>query len=143
MSDMSEMNRLMREAFALKARIDADKRRLAEIYSELAAAAEFRDGSKTARVAGQEYLVKVQQRETVTWDQNALREAVRVMGVEEFRKAFTFEYKPISSQSLKNWMADPSTSDESRRLISAARQVKMGSPSVSVEYVGSPDEGGE
>lgn len=143
MSDMSEMNRLMREAFALKARIDADKRRLAEIYSELAAAAEFRDGSKTARVAGQEYLAKVQQRETVTWDQNMLREAVKAIGVDEFRKAFTFEYKPKSAKVLKDWMADPATSEESRRRISAARQVKLGSPAVSVEYVGSPDEGGE
>ena len=89
-------------------------------------------GTSTTRLG---YVAKVQRKETVCWDQKALWKAVQVMGVPEFRKAFTFEYKPKSSKELKDYMADASTPDEYRKLIDAARTVKEGAPSVTFEFV--------
>lgn len=131
---------LMKEALDIKTRIDADRERLAQINTVLAAGVQFKNGSKTARIAEDGYLAKVQLRETVSWDQEALCRAVKKMGVSEFRKGFTFEYKPRSARILKDWLASPETSEENRKLIAEARQVKNGLPSVSIEYVGGEEE---
>ena len=132
---MNDITELLREGYQLKARMAADKERLAAINAAIAGMATFSGACKTARLAASGYVAKVQRKETVVWDQNALGKAVQVMGVPEFRKAFTFEYKPKSSRELTAYMADASTPDEYRKLIDAARTVKEGAPSVSYEFV--------
>lgn len=131
----SDISELLREGYQLKARMAADKERLAQINAAIAGMATFSGACKTARLAASGYVAKVQRKETVVWDQNALGKAVQVMGVPEFRKAFTFEYKPKSSRELTAYMAAPDTPDEYRKLIDAARTVKEGAPSVSYEFV--------
>ena len=131
----NDISELLREGYQLKARMAADKERLAQINAAIAGMATFSGACKTARLAASGYVAKVQRKETITWDQKALWKAVQVMGVPEFRKAFTFEYKPKSSKELKDYMADASTPDEYRKLIDAARTVKEGAPSVSYEFV--------
>lgn len=131
----NELSDLLREGYAIKARMAADKERLTQINAAIAGMATFSGTCKTARLAASGYVAKVQRKETVTWDQKALWKAVQVMGVPEFKKAFTFEYKPKSSKELKDYMAAPDTPDEYRKLIDAARTVKEGSPSVTFEFV--------
>lgn len=131
----NDITELLREGYQLKERMAADKTRLAQINAAIAAQATFSGACKTARLAASGYVAKVQRKETVVWDQNALGKAVQVMGVPEFRKAFTFEYKPKSSRELTAYMAAPDTPDEYRKLIDAARTVKEGAPSVSYEFV--------
>ena len=132
---MKDISELLREGYQLKARMAADKERLAQINAAIAGMATFSGACKTARLAASGYVAKVQRKETITWDQKALWKAVQVMGVPEFRKAFTFEYKPKSSKELKDYMADVNTPDEYRKLIDAARTVKEGAPSVTFEFV--------
>ena len=120
----NEISDLLREGYAIKARMAADKERLAAINAKLLAAATFPINGKTAHMAANGYAVKVQLRETVSWDQKALRKAVNAMGVKEFQKAFDYEYKPKSAKDLNAYMMDPATPDEYRALISAARMVK-------------------
>lgn len=131
----SDISELLREGYQLKARMAADKERLAQINAAIAGMATFSGACKTARLAASGYVAKVQRKETVTWDQKLLYKAVSRMGVEEFKKAFTFEYKPKSSKELKDYMAAPDTPDEYRKLIDAARTVKEGAPSVTFEFV--------
>lgn len=132
---MKDITELLREGYQLKARMAADKERLAQINAAIAGMATFSGACKTARLAASGYVAKVQRKETVTWDQKALWKAVQVMGVPEFKKAFTFEYKPKSAKELNAYMAAPDTPDEYRKLIDAARTVKEGSPSVTFEFV--------
>lgn len=131
----NEISDLLREGYAIKERMAQDKERLAQINAAIAGMATFSGACKTARLAASGYVAKVQRKETVTWDQKALWKAVQVMGVSEFKKAFTFEYKPKSSKELKDYMAAPDTPDEYRKLIDAARTVKEGSPAVTYEFV--------
>ena len=131
----NDITELLREGYQLKARMAQDKERLAQINAAIAAQATFSGACKTARLAASGYVAKVQRKETVTWDQKALWKAVQVMGVPEFKKAFTFEYKPKSSKDLTAYMADPETPDEYRKLIDAARTIKEGAPSVTFEFV--------
>lgn len=131
----NDITELLREGYQLKARMAQDKERLTQINAAIAAQATFSGACKTARLAASGYVAKVQRKETVTWDQKALWKAIQVMGVPEFKKAFTFEYKPKSSKELKDYMAAPDTPDEYRKLIDAARLVKEGSPAVTYEFV--------
>lgn len=132
---MENIAELLREGYALKARMAADKERLAQINAAIAGMATFSGACKTARLAASGYVAKVQRKETVTWDQKALRKAVNAMGVHEFQKAFDYEYKPKSAKDLNAYMMDPATPDEYRALISAARMVKPGAPTVTFECV--------
>ena len=131
-----DISALLREGYQLKARMAADKERLAFINGVLASQATFPEGSNTARMAADGYLAKIQCKETVSWDQKALRKAVSFMGVEEFRKGFDYEYKPRSAKILKDYLAAADTPDEYRKLIDDARIVKRATPSVSYEHVG-------
>ncbi len=129
------ISQLLAEAYSLKERMAADKARLAEINKQVFAQAEFDDTCKTTRLAASGYIAKVQRKEVVSWNQETLRKAVAVMGVKEFSKLFDYEYKPKSSKVLKDYLANPSTPDEFRTLLDAARSVKEGAPSITYEWV--------
>lgn len=131
----NDMSKLMREAMQIKARMDADKKRLAEINAAIADEVVFDGDCKTARLAMDGMMAKVQLRETVSWDQDALRAACKVIGADAFRKAFEYEFKPVSARALQSWLASPETPDEWRRLVTDARTIKTGAPSVSYEVV--------
>lgn len=130
MTKPNDMSKLLHEALAIKARMTADKARLAEINATVANAAAFKEGSKTGTLAMDGVLAKVQLKETVSWSQDALQKAYSVIGADEFRKAFTYKFEPVSAKVLTSWMADPSTKDEWRALVADARTVKEGAPSV-------------
>lgn len=132
---METTGQLLREGLELKAKIAAAKARLDEINKEIAARAEFKAGSKTATMAAGGVLAKVQLRETVSWNQEALKAACNKMGADEFRKIFSYEFKPLGARQLNAWMAAAETRDEWRSMVADARQVKAGAPSISYEDV--------
>lgn len=129
------VSELMREALQIKARMDMDKARLAEINKVMAEEAVFEGECKTARLAMDGMMAKVQLRETVSWNQDALREACKVIGADNFRRAFDYEFKPVSARALQAWLADPENRDDWRRMVTDARIIKTGAPSVSYEVV--------
>lgn len=128
------ISKLLAEAYSLKERMAADKARLAEINRLVFEQAEFDDTCKTTRLAASGYVAKVQRKEVVSWNQEALRKAVAIMGVKEFSKLFDYEYKPKSSKTLKDYLADPETPNEYRALLDSARTVKEGAPSITYEW---------
>lgn len=126
---------LLREGVALREEIAVRKARLAEINLLVAQATEFRDGCNTGRIAADGVLAKVVRKTTVTWDQQALSEACKQIGVAEFRKGFAFEFRPRSARALQDWLASPETSPEARDMVCAARTIRDAAPTVTFERV--------
>ena len=135
-----KLGSLLREALEHKRGMARMKARLDAINAEIARRAVFKDGCKTATMAEDNMRVKVQLKETVSWNQNGLKQALDVIGADEFRKVFTYEFKPLSARQLTAWLVDPTTKDEWRALVTEARQVKPGNPSVSYEDISAEGE---
>lgn len=135
-----ETGQLLREALELKAKIATAKARLDEINKEIAARAEFKAGSKTATMAADGVMAKVQLRENVSWNQDALRAAYQHIGADEFRRVFTYEFKPVGYHQVNAWLTDPSVPAIWRDMVANARTVKAGAPSVTFSSVEEVDE---
>lgn len=135
-----KLGSLLREALEHKHDMARMKARLDEINKEIARRAEFKEGCKTATLAEDDMMAKVQLKETVTWNQDGLKKALEAMGSDEFRKVFTYEFKSLGARQLTAWMSNPETKDEWRQLVSDCRQVKPGNPSVSYEGVSAEGE---
>lgn len=131
---------LLKEALDHKHYMAVLKNRLDAINKEVARRAVFKEGCKTATMAEDNVMAKVQLKETVSWNQDGLKKALDVIGADEFRKVFTYEFKSLGARQLNAWLADPTTKDEWRTLISECRQVKPGNPSVSYEDVSAEGE---
>lgn len=129
-SQTSSLASLVVEARALRESIAAARDRLAEIGEVFAARAKFPDGCLTGYVQAGDTTVKVQKKSTVKWDQNALHAAYGRMGGELFKRAFTYEFKPLPARQFKAFMADPDVPNELKKLIEDARTVTEGKPSV-------------
>ena len=136
---MENLSKLLSEGMQLKARIDADKARLAEINREIESIAVFPDGKATAHVAAGGFRATVQRKTAVRWDQQKLAEAMDAIGQDAFRKVFGWEFKPLGAKQLKAFyeFGDPSQV----AAVKAAMTETPASPSVKFECVLEDDNG--
>ncbi len=130
---MPNLAELLKEGLALKTEIAQRQNRLHEINRVLADAAEYKPGSSTGRVAAGGILARVTRRQNTKWDQAALSAACQKIGAPLFKKAFTYEFKPIDARTLRAWLSSDDTPDEAKQLIEAARTITDGLPSVTYE----------
>ena len=89
--------------------------------------------SKTARFAGMAGTLKVQFKDTVSYDQDILHEANELVGPAKFREMFKTEFKPQARQLgkfLGTTHTDP-TMEAARILIRDAQVVRPAKPSIS------------
>ena len=136
---MENLSKLLSEGMQLKARIDADKARLAEINKAIEAVAVFPDGKATAHVAAGGFRATVQRKTTIKWDQAKLASAMDAIGSESFKKVFTYEFKPLGAKQLKAFLefGEP----EQVAAVKAAMSEAPASPSVKFECVLEDDNG--
>ena len=136
---MENLSKLLSEGMQLKARIDADKARLAEINKAIEAVAVFTDGKATAHVAAGGFRATVQRKTTIKWDQAKLASAMDAIGSESFKKVFTYEFKPLGAKQLKAFLefGEP----EQVAAVKAAMSEAPASPSVKFECVLEDDNG--
>ena len=101
---MADVNALIREGMEIKARMDADKKRLQSINNTLAELAEYREGSQTGHIYDTNLHVKVQRKTNVKWDQAELNRARVALGDDLFFEVFKWEFKPASKKALDGFM---------------------------------------
>jgi hypothetical protein len=100
MLKLAENLSLVDLAGKLHEEIDVKTKELKEIKAKLAKAAEYKPGSKTGHIFGDNYSATVQLKEYVKWDQTALDTLRQTMGDEEFFKVFKWEFEPQSKKVL-------------------------------------------
>lgn len=122
---------LIREGAGLKNEIDSKTKRLREINKQLAELAEYKAGSKTGSLVGAGYKVKVQLKETISWDQDKLDDTRQCLGDEVFFKVFKWKFEPQSKKDLDGFLeyAD----EKYRSPILGAMTVKPAQPQVKYE----------
>ena len=130
---MQDLGTLLSEGAKLKARIDADKARLAEINRQLEAAAVFPEGKSTAHMAAGGFRATVTRKTYVKWDQKKLVKAMDAMGTEAFRKVFAYEFKPVSAKTLNSFLEFGNEADVAA--VRDAMTETAGAPSVKYEEV--------
>lgn len=128
---MSDLGSLLSEGAKLKARIDADKTRLAEINRELEALCEFPEGKATGHLAANGFRATVTRKTTVKWNQEKLNDAMKAMGSEAFRRVFTYEFKPVGTRQLNAFLEFGNENEVG--MIRDAMTVSQGAPSVKYE----------
>ena len=128
---MAELGSLLSEGAKLKARIDADKARLAEVNRAIEALCEFPEGKSTAHVAANGFRATVTRKTTVKWDQKKLAEAMKAIGAESFQKVFTYEFKPVGKRQLDAFLEFGAEGEV--EAVKAAMTVAPASPSVKIE----------
>ena len=129
----SNLANLLSEGMQLKARIDADKARLADINRAIEAVAVFPEGKATAHLAAGGFRATVQRKTTVKWDQKKLAEAMKAIGAESFQKVFTYEFKPVGKKQLDAFLEFGSEAEV--EAVKAAMTETAASPSVRFECV--------
>ncbi len=91
------------------------------------------ENSKTARFAGMAGTLKVQFKDTISYDQEMLREVKELIGSRKFGEVFKTEYKALARQLgkfLGTTHTDP-TMEAARLLVKDAQAVKPAKPSIS------------
>lgn len=126
---MESIEALVGEHFTLKSQIDELKLRLAEVSEAIAKQAVFPDGKNTATASIAGYKVKVQRKETYSWDQAKLNTARFALGDEKFLHLFRYKWE-ANKRALDGFMAN--AGEEQRRPVEDALTVKK-SFSVSTE----------
>lgn len=126
---------LLAEGYGLKNQINELQSRLRQINLELAERAEYKAGSSTGHIAAGHIMAKITKRQNVKWDQALLGIAHKEIGTELFSQAFTFEFKPINSRQLKAWLESEDISDKDKKLVTDARTVTEGAPTVTYESI--------
>lgn len=116
-------------AILIKQQIDALSAELKEINAEIAEAVKFEDGKKTAYADFGDIRAKVQQKETVKWDQEKLN-IFRQRYPSEFEMLFKTEYKPISMKLVYQ------TKGEVAAALDSCVEIKPATPYVTYEYMG-------
>lgn len=137
---METLANLLSEGMQLKARIDADKARLADINRAIEAIAVFPEGKATAHVAAGGFRATVQRKTTVKWDQAKLASAMDAIGADTFKRVFSYEFKPLGAKQLKAFLefGEP----EQVAAVKAAMTEAPASPSVRFECVMEEDPDG-
>jgi len=125
------MNELIEKGYKLKHKIKDLQAESAKIDAEILKIAKFKPGSKTGRAIGDDVTAKVQIRENIKYDQNALQQINNDYAMHLFfSKAFKTEFKPRSSKDLDNVMA---INEDFREAVLASRTIKPGKPYVTFE----------
>ena len=126
---MESIEALVKEHFALKSQIDELKARLCEVSDAIAKQAVFPEGKNTATAVFGGVKVKVQRKETYTWDQAKLNTARFALGDEKFLHLFRYKWE-ANKRVLDGFMAN--ASEEQKRPVEDALTIKK-SFSVSTE----------
>jgi len=126
---MESIESLVREHYELKAQIDELKARLADVSDAIAKQAVFPEGKNTASASFGGLKVKVQRKETYSWDQAKLNTARFALGDEKFLNLFRYKWE-ANKRALDGFMAN--APEEQKRPVEDALTVKK-SFSVSTE----------
>lgn len=130
---MTDISALIREGMDIKARMDADKKRLQNINKQLADIAEYKEGSNTGHIYDSNLHVKVQRKTNVKWDQKELNRARTALGDDIFFEVFKWKYEPASKKALDGFMqyGDKTCVD----LVRGAMTETPGTPAVEYELL--------
>ena len=126
---MESIEALVKEHHSVKAEIDKLKAYLASLSEEIAKRAVFPEGKNTASASIGGYKVKVQRKETYSWDQAKLNTARFALGDEKFLHLFRYKWE-ANKRALDGFMAN--ASEEQKRPVEDALTIKK-SFSVSTE----------
>lgn len=126
---MESIESLVREHYELKTQIDELKARLGEVSDAIAKQAVFPEGKNTASASFGGLKVKVQRKETYSWDQAKLNTARFALGDEKFLNLFRYKWE-ANKRQLDGFMAN--APEEQKRPVEDALTVKK-SFSVSTE----------
>lgn len=126
---MESIEALVREHYELKTQIDELKSRLGEVSDAIAKQAVFPEGKNTASASFGGLKVKVQRKETYSWDQAKLNTARFALGDEKFLNLFRYKWE-ANKRQLDGFMAN--APEEQKRPVEDALTVKK-SFSVSTE----------
>ena len=130
---MADVSALLREGWQLKQRIDADTARLRQINAALAELCEYPEGRMTGHMAAGHIRAKITKKVNLKWDQAKLRKALDAMGLDEFRKVFKYEFKPLGARELKGFL--DFGKPEHVALVKGALTEAPGAPAVSYEVI--------
>ena len=133
MDNCAQISEKISQAMALKAEIDSKKSQLTEINRELAALAQYKEGSATGHLYTEHYHVKVALKKNIKWDQKKLNEARTSIGDKDFFSIFGWKFEPKNKALLDAFLADSNTARTAPVL--AAMTVSDGSPSVTYEEI--------
>lgn len=128
------LDSLIREGAELKAEIDSKTERLRRINLALAECATFKDGQRTAHLAGAGWHVKVRLHEIVSFDQEKLLIFRDYLPEEKFAQLFKTVYEPTSKKAIDGFLAHAD-----KDLAGGLRwcmNVKPGAPQVTYEKIG-------
>jgi hypothetical protein len=112
----------------LAARKAETEKEMSVLRKRIASAAVFTDGCKTTRLVGRYYVAKVERKEEIKYDKDALTAAMEVIGKDEFKDYFAWEFVPKAKKPEIDAYIKVSPHG---KLIAAARKVREMAPSVS------------
>lgn len=118
---MESIEVLVKEHYSIKSQIDELKARLSDIAEQIAKQAVFPEGKNTANASFGGVKVKVQRKETYTWDQAKLNTARFALGDEKFLSLFRYKWE-ANKRALDGFMAN--ASEEQKRPVEDALTVK-------------------
>ena len=117
---------LARDKAALEKEMSALRKRIVGL-------AEFEGSSKTARLAGRLFVAKVEKKEEIKYDRDALAAASEVIGEETFSRFFDWEYVPAAKKAEIDAFIKM---DPNGGMIAAARKYREMASSVSFSATG-------
>ena len=126
---MESIETLVKEHYAIKSQIDELKARLSDVAEQIARQAVFPEGKNTANASFGGVKVKVQRKETYTWDQAKLGNARFALGDEKFLQLFRYKWE-ANKRALDGFLANASEGE--KRPVEDALTIKK-SFSVSTE----------
>lgn len=126
---MESIEALVKEHYELKSQMDELKKRLGEVADAIAKQAVFPEGKNTTTAVFGGVKVKVQRKETYTWDQAKLNTARFALGDEKFLNLFRYKWE-ANKRQLDGFMAN--APEEQKRPVEDALTIKK-SFSVSTE----------
>jgi hypothetical protein len=121
------LERMVDRAALLHEEIGQRERELKGLKEMLAAGASFKPGSGTGHAFGARYEAKVQLRENVKWDQDALNGLRTEMGDNAFLGLFKWSFEPVSAKIVGGYLQFGAFKEK----VAAARTATPGSPQVS------------
>jgi hypothetical protein len=126
---------LMRESYELRKKIRADEERIKIINRQLVSAADFEDGTNTARLSAGNLTAKIQRRYNVAWDQGKLWGLRDELDENVFWSVFKAELKPVIRMIS-------ALAPHQKDAVLAAKTEKEGAPNVEItEDAGAPNPG--
>lgn len=131
MAGLGDLDGLVAEYAANKARSDELTARNAEIAEALEKAARFRDGSNTGHLTAGGQQVTVTRKFNTRWVAERLENARAALTDELFFKVFAWKYEPRSKKDLDAFLKH--AAPEFRAVVLAAMETSPGKPGVKLE----------